>query len=342
MSKVAPFFLQEQTVNRIARRLFVALLGVGLVFLRVPQVLADIPATQPAADNAPTTQPAKFIRFVDRGSAGGELDTADVAFTNDKGQTVHLVAAVHIGEHAYYENLAKNFESNDAVLYELVMSKDSAPPAGNNAGEHATGFVSDLQLFLKRSLNLDYQLDVIDYTKPNFVHADLDRETFEKMQADRGESLLSLMIQQALAAWNNPPAALNEDANQQADDLIKLMCRPDGERQFKLLIARQMDDLEAESAGLNGPNGSVILTERNKAAFAVLGKVLAGNKKNIAIFFGAAHMPDMSQRLEAMGFKPTGTTWNMAWNMSVRPDQPSMAERLLRSFIDTSTTNPGH
>ncbi|HTW94520.1 MAG TPA: hypothetical protein VMD30_06995, partial [Tepidisphaeraceae bacterium] len=51
-----------------------------------------------AADNAPATQPDKFIRFVDRGAAGGELDTADVAYSNGRGVTVHLVAAVHIAE----------------------------------------------------------------------------------------------------------------------------------------------------------------------------------------------------------------------------------------------------
>ena len=35
-----------------------------------------------------------------------------------------------------------------------------------------------------------FQLDGIDYNAGNFVHADLDTETFHRMQEERGESIL--------------------------------------------------------------------------------------------------------------------------------------------------------
>ena len=79
---------------------------------------------------------------------------------------------------------------------------------------------------------------------------------------------------------------------------------PDRARQLKLLLARQFDDIEDQMAGLTGPNGSVIITERNKAAMAALDTALKDGHKDIAIFYGAAHMPDLSQQLIAKGFKP--------------------------------------
>lgn len=117
---------------------------------------------------------------------------------------------------------------------------------------------------------------------------------------------------------------------------MKLVCRPDGERQFKAVIAKQLDGMEANAMGLNGPNGSVIVTERNKAAMKVLADTMAAGKKNIAIFYGAAHMDDMSQRLADLGFTPTGTDWRMAWDLTIRQNQPSAAERLLNGLIDAA------
>ena len=113
-----------------------------------------------------------------------------------------------------------------------------------------------------------------------------------------------------------------------------VLCRPDSERQLKLMLARHMNDAEDVAAGLDGPGGSVILTERNKAALAVLADSLKGNKKHISIFYGAAHMPSMSKTLiNEMGFKPVATEWRMAWDLAIRADQPSAIEKLLRDGL---------
>jgi hypothetical protein len=260
-----------------------------------------------------------------------------VAFSNGKGPTVHLIAAVHIGEHSYYENLSRSFEDYDAVLYELIKDRDAAPPAGNGAGEKSDSAISRFQVLLKDSLGLEFQLDDIDYTKPNFVHADLDRQTFEKMEADRGESLLTLLIQQALNEMSKQAQSEPMDANQELSQMVQLFCRPDGKRQFKTLLAREMDEMEMDGADMGGPDGSVIVTERNKAAMAALDQSLAAGRKKIAIFYGAAHMPDMSKRLAERGFKPEGTDWRMAWDLTIRPDQPSVIESILQGMIDTAT-----
>jgi hypothetical protein len=301
----------------------------------------------PAA--APATQPAdsklgEYLRFVDKGSAGGRLETGDVAYRNDQGVTVHLVAAVHIGEKSYFEGLAQNFKLRDAVLYEMVKPRDAALPVpGMPDEQRSQSAVSQLQRLMKDTLNLEFQLDCIDYTQPNFIHADLDAETFQKMQAERGESFASLMLQQMLKAMSQPPpdennaananGAAEEDPTKQLEELIQMVTRPDGERRMKLMLARHMSDMEAGAMGLDGPNGSVIVTERNKAAVATLEKALKDGKKDIAIFYGAAHMPDLSKRVAAMGFKPIATEWRMAWDLSIRQDEPSMVEKTLMDLL---------
>jgi hypothetical protein len=98
--------------------------------------------------------------------------------------------------------------------------------------------------------------------------------------------------------------------------------------------------MEEHALGLDGPQGSVILTERNKAAIAVLENMLDDEKKDIAIFYGAAHMPDLAKRLESMGFKPVATEWRMAWDLTIRPDQPSAVEKLLMELM-RGTDEPG-
>jgi hypothetical protein len=306
---------------------FILALLAGLAW-GVPSLHAQDAAT------APTTQPDKFIRFVDRGPAGGELDTADVAFSGPNGQSVHLVAAVHVGEASYYQNLSKSFEGYDAVLYELILSQGATPPSGHGEAERSDSAVTQFQLILKNTLNLDYQLDAIDYTRPNFVHADLDRETFEKMEADRGESMWSLMLKQMMDSWQNPPPEAAAPGDDDLHDLVKMVCRPDGQRQLKLVLAKEMDQMEEKGMGMDAMDGTVILTERNKAAMSTLQKTLDSGKKNVAVFYGAAHMPDLTHRLEDMGFTPTHVDWHMAWDLSIRADQPSMAEQALDKLID--------
>jgi hypothetical protein len=95
-----------------------------------------------------------------------------------------------------------------------------------------------------------------------------------------------------------------------------------------------MGDVEDMASGLEGSKGSVILTERNRAALKVLKEQLADGKKHLSVFYGAAHMPSMSRTLtEDMGFKQVGIEYRMAWDMTIRSDEPSLIETLFRTGI---------
>jgi hypothetical protein len=311
----------------------------ALLLRRLPVAVLLLACTSVAWAEAPTTQPiepTQFMRFRDDGRRGGALETAVVSYRNDAGQTVRLVAAIHIGERSYYEQLNRDFESDDSVLYELVKPKDAPVPTPGGEAPPSDNPISTVQHFMKDVLNLSFQLDVIDYTKPNFVHADLDRETFERLQQERGETFEMLLLRQLLESFNQPPADAADDkqeADQSLDQIVDVLTRPDMERQIKLLVARQLNDMQKSGRSFDAMAGTVMLTERNAAAMKVLATTLAEGKKQISVFYGAAHMPDLSERLRHLGFHPVSCQWLTAWDLSIRDDEPSAIEKLLREAV---------
>lgn len=313
------------------------LAAVAVMFV-APALHAEGPAqSDKTAESRDVAVPAKFMRFTDDGHGGGRFETAVVTFKNKDGVAVQLVGAIHIGEKSYYEQLNKDFAKDDAVLYELVSPKGMDVP---RRGLKSDNPINQLQHLLKDVLNLDFQLDDIDYSKPNFVHADMDAQTFQKLREERGETFQAMLLKQLMKAFSpdsgkkdNAAPEEQVDPEQMLDQAIEMFTRPDMERQIKLAVARQLDKIDNTAMGLDGPNGSVILTERNKVALKVLKETIDKGKKKIAIFYGAAHLPDMSKRLEKMGFTPVAVDWNTAWDLTIRPNQPSGAEKLLKEFI---------
>ncbi len=279
----------------------------------VQSLAAAPPASQPAADEH------AFLRFDEDDNGGGRLQTALRTYKNDKGVTVHLVAAVHIADTGYFEQLNKTFAGYDVLLYEMVKPKDAPVPAPGE-GRKSSSMVSMIQRTMKDALDLDFQLDAVDYTAKNFVHADLDAETFEKLQDERGESMLMLMLKQAIKQFNKMQeggdAAAGDDEELGLMDILHALTSPNRSRDLKLLLARQFENMEAQAADLDG---TVLLTERNKAAMTALKTSLDAGKKDIGVFYGAAHMKDLDARLKELGFKETDSEWRTAWDMTIKP-----------------------
>jgi hypothetical protein len=300
-----------------------------MVLVAMSYARAEAPATQPSV--AQQIEPQQFMRFYDAGERGQSLQTAEVTYRNAAGQTVRLVGAIHIAEREYYDQLNTEFAADDAVLYELVKPKDAGVPTPGVEAPPSDNPISTVQHLMKDVLNLSFQLDVIDYTKPNFVHADLDKETFEKLQQERGETFEDMILKQLMQAFTQPQPqqADGQDAGPTIDQLVGALTRPDMEHQIKLIVAKQIDDMQKSGKGFDVMAGTVILGERNKAALKVLTDTLGQGKQRISIFYGAAHMPDLAEHLRAMGFTPVSCRWNTAWDLTIRADQPSAMEKLL-------------
>lgn len=90
----------------------------------------------------------------------------------------------------YFKTLQKELESYDCVLYEMVASRESLDnrrnPAATNKlkSSRPRGFniLGCIQRQMARVLMLDFQLDCLDYQADNWLHADLDFETFKLLQ----------------------------------------------------------------------------------------------------------------------------------------------------------------
>ena len=317
-------------------------IGLRILFVAVslfiaPTLRAEPTLTPPRQAGAERAiVPVKFMRFVDDGHAGGKFETAVVTLRNKDGVIVRLVGAVHIGEKSYYQGLNKSFENDDAVLYELVKPKGGSIP---QPGQKSDNMINQIQHLMKDVLNLDFQLDDIDYSKANFVHADMDAETFAKMQEDRGETFQALMLKQLMKAFKG-----GDEKDPQARGTGRLAknhrrhdrnVHPPGHGtadQGRLRQATRQDGRQRPGPGQPQRVGHPDRTKQGRDEGA--GKHDRQRAKQRSPFsMGAAHMPDMAKRVADMGFTPVSVEWNTAWDLTIRPDAPSGAERLLKELI---------
>jgi hypothetical protein len=230
---------------------------------------------------------------------------------SERGVEIDLAAVVHIGERTYYEQLNKEFEKYDAVLYELVAPEGNKPPKGGE--KKSDNPIAMLQQGMKLFLRLQHQLEVIDYQRANFIHADLSPEGMKKAMKKRGDDEITIVL--GVIADFLRKKNLNADKREpQAPDInLTDLLNP---TKFKRMMAEQFEDTGGD-ADLGGTINKLLVEDRNKACIKVLQQQLTAGKKKIAIFYGAAHMPDFDKRLkEDFGMKRTEGEWITAWNLA--------------------------
>jgi hypothetical protein len=229
-----------------------------------------------------------------------------------KDLAVDLVGAVHIAEKSYYTQLNREFRNYDVVLYELVAPEGTKIPKGGRKGKGGNP-LSAVQTAMKDLLELEFQLDQVDYTRKNFVHADMSPEQMSKSMKDRGESFSAMLLRAMGYAM-----AKQADGSGNTGEMQILMALFDKNRALALkrIMAEQFQEMDGTLNALEGPNGGTLISERNKTALEVLGKQLAAGKHKIAIFYGAGHMADMAKRLEKdFHLVPVKTRWLVAWDL---------------------------
>jgi hypothetical protein len=279
-----------------------------------PAVLAEAKSPPALADGAAAEEDARFIRLSrDDNQRPLAMETAVVRYASAAraGITIDLVGAVHVGDQAYYDALNKLFEKYDVVLYELVAPEGTRVPKGGRKGPptHPLGALQD---GMSTVLELRHQLECVDYTRENFVHADMSPEEFGKTMSKRGESFMQMFLRLMGQGIAQSASGGSSDAA-----ILMALFSKDRATTLKIAMAQQFEHLEGQLAVLDGPDGSTILTERNRKCFEVLEKQLQAGKKSIAIFYGAAHLPDMQRRLLADGFQRSSEDWLPAWQLQI-------------------------
>jgi hypothetical protein len=284
----------------------------------------SLQAEPPKAPTAKSKTVRPFIRIQkDQDGQPIALQTAVVRYAPASGQgklTVDLVSAVHLGDRAYYDQLNKLMQSYDVLLYELVAPEGTRIPKG---GRKAEGPLAILQPAVKLVLGLDWQVERIDYTRKNFVHADLSFDQMAEAAQKRGDDALTLALsvaadllrQQNLQEQRKAKAA---PAKQEEFDVTSLL-EPEGAAKLKQLLAEQMVAAGSADAGLGPTLHTLLVADRNQEALKVFQRELAKGRTKIGIFYGAAHMPDFEKHLqEDFGLKRSSERWLTAWDLRPR------------------------
>lgn len=284
---------------------------------------SDKPATQSGVDadgrsddSEDEADPHRYVRVKEDESGRPQtMQTAVVRFVGKPGspyagRVVDLVGVVHIGQLDYYEKLNRRLGGYDRVLYELV-APDGTRFTPEDLQER-TSVLSSMQSGMKDLLNLEYQLEKVDYMAKNFRHADMSPEEFAEDFERRGDSVWK-MVARMMGAGLATQANTGGDAG-----LLLAMFSRDRPKKMKQVMAKQLVDMETITAGISDADGNnTLIKGRNAKAFRILREELDAGHQELAVFYGAGHLPDMAERLEReFEMREVETAWLDAWDLT--------------------------
>lgn len=307
------------------------------LLILAPALLAETPQT---------SGQLAFLRCQDQEKVAS-MQTLSEEFkpAGGQGPSIWLIGVAHIGTPEYYTALQKRLDAQSTVLYEGIDEeklKDGIKPDTQ----------SGLQGKLAKALGLVFQLDGINYQRRSFVSCDLTMEGLEKAIADHnskssdaesspsGKSAPSdpsapsakekhsgskLPAKVDNATFNTLMQALRGegDIGRKLDGMVGLMgSTPEMRETMKLTFIESFgqagDIINAAKAASPEIRDmfDVLLTERNENVIrqikARLPKLRAG--ESIAVFYGAAHMDQIMERLTAeLHYTPGAQVWDTAF-----------------------------
>ncbi|MFA5506342.1 MAG: hypothetical protein WC423_12985, partial [Vulcanimicrobiota bacterium] len=187
-----------------------------------------------------------------------------------------------------------------------------ALPAQMNTGSGVSG----IQGMIAKSMGLTTQIEKINYTAPNFVHADLTRNGLAQKMAERQENLMTYMMKALGSSGSMDQSQLGVTDEELAElDLMAVMSGRTSAKDRKVLRKLFGSAMGASGGLLAGLGDSALIADRNQAALKVARREVQSGKRRIALFYGAAHMPDLKKQLESEGWKRVRTDWVTAWDV---------------------------
>ena len=309
-----------------------------------------IAATAPRAHGQPApTAPLPYMRLGTNDANVVQLEIAARKFTpaQGTGSVIWLTAVSHIGETNYYQALQKHLDSQALVLFEGIGGEamkrtrhagTNIPSATATQGTNSTtrankSELSTLQTVMARSLDLVFQLDVIDYDRVHFRNSDISVAELQKLV--RGTNAVTTVSPSA--------PAKGRPADDELQKLLKMMdgasaqgalfqslfqfigANPRLQAVAKLTLIEILGSLRGDLAQARGLPLEmkrlfrILIDKRNEAVLADLRAELArpAPAKTIALFYGAAHMDDFERQLRALGYRPTDELWLPAFTLDL-------------------------
>ncbi|MDF1852730.1 MAG: hypothetical protein P1U85_17970 [Verrucomicrobiales bacterium] len=303
----------------------------------VPAQPADAPATNaesqaadrkkaPAAteifdSGVPDSGVPDYIQYEELEDGSSSLQTAVTRFKKGPWK-VDLVSVVHLADPAYYTALSKKLSRYDQVLYEMVggaFQKEApiSPATPENAAPEAAG-LRQLQGMASSMLGLKFQLDSIDYEAPNFVHADVTWDQYQSLMTAKNQSFSTFFLRALSLSEEDqlPGMPSNEEGMQLMMQRLMGAVMSGNSSELKRMLAPFLAESESLISKLEGDEGTVLVTERNKVVMTRLKELQQGQEEGLfAIFYGGGHMPDLETRLLAEGYSKKKTIWLAAWEM---------------------------
>jgi len=244
-----------------------------------------------------------FTRFTPGKKAqSGALQIAQATYSKP-GSNVKIVlhGVVHVADKAYFDAVQKDLDAYDVVLWEAVKPSKGAKVDPAMAG------IGKMQKMMCEMLGLTFQREGIDYRRKHFVWADIDQN---RLQKEMGGKTFSGM-----------PGMLNPEMLKKMGPMMKAMIKsnPAMRSMLKFQFAQQLSKAGSGGApGMSPEMKRVILDVRNQVVEEALIKQLGIVKEGtIAIFYGAAHMPDLEKRLAKLGYTKTAKSWKNAWSINL-------------------------
>ena len=191
----------------------------------------------------------------------------------------------------------------DLVLSRLP-ERDEGPGAGVRGKTRREG--RDLYAELADALGVALQVRSIDYDRAGWEPADLPLEELLDRLWKRGERSAALEM-------------LSADGGFAQGALRLLLSIVSNSPAFKRMVIQALGQAgEGASAGLGEVDRRLILDERNDAVVEHLRELLSRRDapSSVAIFYGAAHMPDFEVSLaREFGLLPVETRWDTAMSV---------------------------
>jgi len=332
-------------------------------------VLALVPALLAEEPKSPTT--LAFIRTQTSPEQVSGLQTLSQEYVpaNGIGPVIWLIGVAHLGTPEYYGGLQKRLDAQTSVLFEGVGGDRLTVGAklDNDAG---------IQSQLAKALGLVFQLDAIDYRRPNFHNSDMTPERLNDAIARRSAPKPEEKKNGKPSNGNEPAAP---DAAENKGDLPKvdnetykmLMDALHGEGEIgetmgamtaligstpemrettKLMLvealgqAGELLDIAKSMSPELKDLFEVLITERNAEVVAQLENQLKklGREQSVAIFYGAAHMDEIAKRLtDQLNYKPGTQLWDTAFTANAAKSiMPPAQIKMIMQMMRTQLQNP--
>ncbi|MDA1221435.1 MAG: serine hydrolase [Planctomycetota bacterium] len=277
------------------------------------------------APAAPGERPNTYVRWVRDGDDQG-LETGTARWHHaDSDTTVFLVGVVHIADRPYFGQLQRFLDSCDLVLFEGV-----GRGAATDEDLARLDTMMQMQLSLRGALGLDFQKDCVEYDRSFWRNSDVPIDEVLAELESRGASLptdnplLAGLTKMVLGI-----AASGGERDPTYRDSLKSRVGP---------ILAKADEIMSRPA-MSGMRGA-ILEHRNAHVVTDLEREFAGGPRGrrIAVFYGAGHLPDLDDRLEALGLRFEGAAWHRAWDIAPKPirsrDARAPFDAIVREAID--------